>query len=402
MSALSPDLAPPQPAVRTRRAASPPLAERLRERVLPPVAVYLAAHIALLAVAFGILLHASADPIAALGRWDGIAYRQIAGYGYETRLLYSPNGVPQEMRIAFFPLLPVLIKIVAYALGGSKLFAGILISTVAALAASVGIFRVLRGYISDRTALLVVALWAAAPAAYLESMVYTESLFTALTVFSLIALIRHQWLLAAGLTVLAGLTRSTVVIMIAIIGAAALIAIIRRRDGWRPYAAIALSPLGILGYWTFLGLRLHTMDAWFVSQEAPGWRSSFDFGRQTGKVLVQQLTFSNAGGAYRTVLLICIAILIPMLVSTVAMAYDRTIPWQLSAWAAATVVFTLLSSGAFTSKPRFLLPCFPLLIPAAVRMAGMKKPVVLAILGAAAVVGGMVGAYFMHWSNAGP
>src|SRR5581483_6237898 len=311
-------------------------------------------------------------------------------------------GVPQEMRIAFFPLFPYLVKLVAFPLGGSTLASGILVSTVAALVASVGIYRVLRGYISDRAALLVVALWAAAPTAYLESMVYTESLFTALSVFALIALIRHRWLTASALTILAGLTRSTVVLVIAVVVAAALIAIIRRRDGWRPYAAIVLSPLGIVGYWAFLGLRLHHLNAWFISQEAPGWRSSFDFGRQTVKVVVQQLTFSQIGSAYRTVLLISIAILAPLLVSTILLVRDRTIAWQLSAWSAATVVFTLLSSGAFTSKPRFLLPCFPLLIPAAKLLAKTRLYAAIPIIAVLAVLGGWVGAYFVHWANAAP
>ncbi|MGH3634862.1 MAG: hypothetical protein ACRDVE_22005 [Actinocrinis sp.] len=362
----------------------------------------MAAHAVLLATAVAILLHASADPIAAFGRWDGGAYRAISQSGYETHLLYSANGVPQEMRIAFFPLFPYLVKVVAYPLGGSALAAGILISTLAALAASIGIYRVLRGYISDRAALSVVALWAAAPTAYLESMVYTESLFTALSVFALIALIRHRWLTAAVLTILAGLTRSTVVLLIAVVVAAALIAIIRRRDGWRPYAAIVISPLGILGYWAFLGLRLHHMNAWFVSQQAPGWRSSVDFGAQTVKVFVQQLTFSRDSSAYRTVLLVSIAILVPLLVSTVVLAADHAVAWQLSAWSAATVVFTLLSSGAFTSKPRFLLPCFPLLVPAAVSLSALKLRTAIPIVGLTAAVGGLAGAYFMHWANAAP
>lgn len=402
MSALTPDLAPHQGAARTRRAGPPPLRARLRERVWPPVAVYAAAHVAMLAVVFAILLHASVDPVAALGRWDGIAYRDISRHGYETHLLYSATGVPQEMRIAFFPLFPYLVKAVAFPLGGSTLVAGVLVSTVAALVASVGIYRVLRGYISDRAALLVVALWASAPSAYIESMVYTESLFTALSVFALIALIRHRWLTASALTILAGLTRSTVVIVIAVVVAAALIAILRRRDGWRPYAAIVLSPLGILGYWAFLGLRLHHLNAWFISQQAPGWRSSFDFGRQTAKVLVQQLTFSQVGSAYRTVLLVSIAVLVPLLASTVVLVRDRVVAWQLSAWSAATVVFTLLSSGAFTSKPRFLLPCFPLLVPAAVWLAKRKLYTAVPVIGVTAVLGGWVGAYFVHWANAAP
>ena len=401
MSALTPDLAP-HGAARARQAEPVSVRDRLRERVWPPVAVYAAAHAVLLGVAVAILLHASADPFTALGRWDGIAYRQISQHGYETRLLYSPDGVPQEMRIAFFPLFPYLVKIVAYALGGSTLAAGILISTVAALFASVGIYRVLRGYISDRAALIVVALWATVPPAFIESMVYTESLLTALTVFALIALIRHRWLAAAGLTILTGLTHSTAVLLIAVVVAAALIAIIRRRDGWRPYAAILLSPLGILGYWAFLGLRLHHMNAWFVSQRAPGWRAVFDYGSQTVKTFYQQLTFSPTDSAYRTVLLVSIAMLIPLVVSTVVLVSDRTVAWQLSAWAAATVVFNLVTSGTFTAKPRFLLPCFPLLVPAAVWLAKRRLSVAIPLIAVLAVLGGCVGAYFMHWANAAP
>src|SRR4029453_11972485 len=94
------------------------------------------------------------------------------------------------------------------------------------------------------------------PHAIVENMAYTEGLFTALAVWSLLAVLRAQWLTAGTLCLLAGLTRPTAVGLIAAVGLAALVAAVGRRDGWRPWAAMALAPLGYVGYLVWVGIRL--------------------------------------------------------------------------------------------------------------------------------------------------
>ncbi|NGO48319.1 hypothetical protein G6048_41635, partial [Streptomyces sp. YC419] len=73
-------------------------------------------------------------------RWDSLWYTRVAelGYGYEVRL---PNG-DVHSNLAFFPLLPWLERTVSAVTPLSYADAGLLISTLASLAAAWGIFAV--------------------------------------------------------------------------------------------------------------------------------------------------------------------------------------------------------------------------------------------------------------------
>ena len=59
------------------------------------------------------------------------------------------------------------------------------------------------------------------------SMLYSEGLFCALAIWSLIALVEQRWLTAAGLTVLAGTVRSSALALVAAVTVAARPALIR-------------------------------------------------------------------------------------------------------------------------------------------------------------------------------
>jgi len=55
----------------------------------------------------------------------------------------------------------------------------------------------------------MVAVWAVAPASFVLSMVYSEALFCALAIWSLVALVERRWLMAGVLTIGAGVARSS-------------------------------------------------------------------------------------------------------------------------------------------------------------------------------------------------
>ncbi|MGV9804472.1 hypothetical protein [Micromonospora chersina] len=90
---------------------------------------------------------------------------------------------------------------------------------------------------SRRVGLTLVALWALLPHAVVQNMAYTETIFTALVAWTLYALLRRQWLTAGLLCLVAGLSRPTATTVAAAVGLTALVAIVRRQDGWRPWAA---------------------------------------------------------------------------------------------------------------------------------------------------------------------
>jgi hypothetical protein len=367
-----------------------------------PVAAWLAAHLVLTAVMLGLVRHAGMRPLKALHRWDGTWYLDIARHGYITRLSLRPNGSPRLMNAAFFPAYPYLARAVHGVTFLPLLYAALAVTLISGMAAAVGIHVLLRPWIGSRASILAAALWGVVPAAFVESMVYTESLFTAACVWLMYALIREKWLTAAALAILAGLTRSTALAVVPVVCLAALLAIARGRGGPRAWICLAAAPLGILGFLGFLALRLHRPDAWFYVQSAPGWKSGFDFGHSTAHILATLVTFRGVRWKSWMPYLLATACLIPSVLLTAEMVARRRLPWQLIAWTVLTLATTLLTSGTYGAKPRFMLPCVALLAAPAAVLDRRSRPTRAAVLLGLALVGGWVGAYFLKFTDFPP
>src|SRR6201996_4879089 len=180
---------------------------------------------------------------------DGGHYWAIAVHGYA----YPAGQLAHASGFSFFPGYPALIDSLAWLPGITVVTAGLAVTAVAGLAAAWGLTRLgLRLTGDPRISVLLVAIWAVAPSSSVLSMMYAEALFCALAFWALYALVEQRWLTAAGLTIGAGLVRSTALAVIAAVGLAALIALIRAARArqpfgswWRPAAAIVLAPLGL-------------------------------------------------------------------------------------------------------------------------------------------------------------
>lgn len=396
----SPDAQVPAPAARTSWPRS--AYAWFRSTGWAPMAAWAGPHLVLTALMLGILSHAGMSPNAALRHWDGNWYINIAQSGYIHQLSVRPDGTPHLMNIAFFPLYPYLMRAAHLVTGLPASFAGVFVSFAAGLAAAVGVYYLLKPYIGRRAALVACTLWGVVPSAFIESMVYTEALFTALCVWAMYALLREKWLTVAGLTFLAGLTRSTVLMILPVVCLAALIAIVRRRGGWRAWVCLLASPLGLLAFLGFLAQRFHRLDAWFFAQTAPGWQSSFDFGHYTLHVLKSQLLFSAAGHTSWLPFLVATAILVPAGFITLLMVVHRRLPWQLIAWTVVTLVVTLTTSGTYGAKPRFLLPAVALLATPAAVLARVSRTALYGAIAGLTVLGAWVGAYFLNFAHFPP
>ena len=367
-----------------------------------PMAAWAGPHIALTVLMLGILAHAGMSPNTALRHWDGDWYINIAQSGYIHTLQVRPNGTPHLMNIAFFPLYPYMMRAVHLVTGLPVSFAGVFVSFVAGLAAAVGIYYLLKPYIGRRAGIIASALWGVVPSAFIESMVYTEALFTALCVWAMYALLREKWLTVATLTILAGLTRSTVIMLLPVVCGAALLAIVKRRGGWRAWVCLLTAPLGLIAFLAFLAVRFHRLDAWFFAQTAPGWKSSFDFGHYSLHVLKDELLFSSLSSTSWLPFLIATAILIPAAFITVLMVLHRKLPWQLIAWTVVTLLVTLTTSGTYGAKPRFLLPAVGLLATPAAILAKARRTTLYSALTALTIVGAWIGAYFLNFAHFPP
>lgn len=217
-----------------------------------------------------------AQPLRVLGEsWDSVWYLWIAGHGYgRTQMWPGISSVQSDS--AFFPLYPVLIRCASAVLPGPLTAAALLVAWIAAGAAAVGVYRVGAHLLGSRSGVLLVALWAALPHALMLNLAYTEPLLAAFAAWALYALLRGRWGWAAGLAVLAGLTRPTGIAVAAAVTVAAAYEILRRRGRApaRVWAAGLAAPAGWASYVLLVGVRRGIRWAATSPSRAAGARAS--------------------------------------------------------------------------------------------------------------------------------
>ncbi len=122
-------------------------------------------------------------------------YTRVAdlGYGYEVRL---PNG-DVHSNLAFFPLLPWLGQPARLGAHPSVVRGCRAAGQHAGLARrGLGIFAVADHVYGPRVGVCAVLVWAVPPVGVVQSMAYSESLFTALAAWSLYAVLTGRWVTA--------------------------------------------------------------------------------------------------------------------------------------------------------------------------------------------------------------
>jgi hypothetical protein len=316
-------------------------------------------------------------------RWDSLWYARVAeqGYGYEVRL---PDGGVHS-NLAFFPLLPALERAVAAVTPLSVNDAGLLIGWTASLAAAWGIFAVAALITGRRSAgVVLAALWGAYPTAFVQSMAYTEALFTALAAWALYAVLTGRWVWAGSLALAAGLARPSGAAVVAAVWVPAAVHLWReRRAPARLLLGVILAPLGWLGYVVYVGVRRDSVTGYFDVQAE--WDNRFDGGLALLGFVWENLTSNVIGGLGLAAALALVGWLLWLLVR------DRR-PLPLVVYTAAVVLTSLVGSGYFGSRPRLMMPAFALLLPAALALLRLHPRRVALILAAAALASGAYGA----------
>lgn len=155
------------------------------------------------AVSYNVLTDRQAEGLSGWlkiwNNWDALHYVGLAENGYV---------VTGEARFAlvFFPLYPWLMRLLAVVIGDYVLSA-IAISTVASIAAGLLLYALVRLDHTAEIAYRAVFFLFIFPTSYFLHIGYTESLFIALALGSILAARTNHWLLAGALGALAGLTR---------------------------------------------------------------------------------------------------------------------------------------------------------------------------------------------------
>ncbi|MET4921029.1 mannosyltransferase family protein, partial [Streptomyces sp. PSRA5] len=323
--------------------------------------------------------------------WDSTWYTRIAAQGYGHTLHFSDGAVHSDL--AFFPLYPGLVRAVTtvFPIGGGT--AALLISWAAAAAAAFGIHLLGERLHGRTTAALLVLLWGLLPHSVVFSIAYTEPLLTAFAAFALYAVLTGRWLWAGSLAALAGLARPNGVAVAAAVCVAVAYELWKRRAHapWRIWAAAVVAPLGWGGYLLWVGVRVGDPLAGYFTVQS-GWRSRFDFGADAlgnvRDIVLRPAELATTG----TALIVGAAVL---LFAMLVLDRENRPPLPLLVYAGVLLLITVGGGGFFESKPRFLLPAFPLLLPLACALAKARPRAAIVLIAALAGLSCCYGTYLL-------
>ncbi|WP_374223864.1 glycosyltransferase family 39 protein [Streptomyces sp. ISL-11] len=324
-------------------------------------------------------------------RWDSLWYSRIAeeGYGYT---LHLPGGKVHS-DLAFFPLLPWLERGLSALFPLSAADAGLLVSAVASLLAAWAIFLTGDRLYGRRAGVALVALWAALPVGIVQSMAYSESLFTALAAWSVHCVLTGRWVWAGSLAALAGLTRPVGAAVVAAVWITAAVTWWQggRRPAPRMLLGVVLAPLGWLAYFAWVGVREGAVTGYLDVQG--GWGNGFDGGVAFGSFVAGRLT----GSAWPAGVGLLVGV--ALVVWLYAAGVRRREPLPLLVYAGVVLLLALTAKGYFGSKPRLMMPAFPLLLPLAVALARLRTVRAVLTVSAVVLVSAVYGAFWLHGSG---
>lgn len=224
---------------------------------------------------------------AGLERYDALWYLALARDGYPEPT--TENEVPAAY--AFFPLFPLVVSALGWLLFGRLLLAANIVVLVATVIALAGVHRLVETETGDRAlagrALLVTA---AFPASFFLVAPYTEALFLATSVWTLVLARERRWEDAGALALLAGLTRGVGGLLSV---ALALEAWRQHREdrppGWRALLAVLGAPVGLGLYLAYAAVRtgsplapLLAQNDWDRSLTLPTHTLAFAWSTATG------------------------------------------------------------------------------------------------------------------------
>ncbi len=283
-------------------------------------------------------------------RWDSLWYQHIAEQGYS-----RGNGTT-----AFYPLFPLLARVVSIPLAGNIVVAELVISSIAFAFAMWLLYQVARMDVGRAAGYMTVILVAAFPTGFFLLAPYSESVFLALTLASLWFARRGQPWLAGVTGFAAALTRAQGVLLI--------LPLVfeyvrqRRERGERPGWDMLATLLPSVG-WISFAVYVRTLPApqsgslsgegfWFYTVVTP-WQalsSSWHYITQTGDV-PEMLNLACLLGF-----------------ALLAVAVSRRLPfvYTLYVWPLLALLFTRhMAFSPLMSVSRLVLVLFPCFILAA-------------------------------------
>ncbi|KOG54312.1 membrane protein [Streptomyces griseoflavus] len=388
------DLAPFRAPEPTGPGDGRPVRAALR-RAAPPLLAYAAIRaLGVLVLAAWSAAHGKSWHTLLTARWDSLWYTRVAeqGYGYSVQLA---NG-DVHSNLAFFPLLPWLERGLSAVTPLSAADAGLAVSWLASLAAAWALYLTGERLHGPRAGVALTALWAALPVGIVQSMAYSESLFTALAAWGVYGVLTGRWVTAGVLASLAGLTRPVGAAVVAAVWLTAAVTLWRDRPAggtprWgrhrRMLLGVLLAPLGWCGYFLWVAAEQGGLTAYLDVQG--GWGNGFDGGRAFAAFL-WDLGFPAGLG-----LLVGVALVVWLYI----LGARRGQPLPLLVYGGVVLLLALTAKGYFGSKPRLMMPAYPLLLPLAAGLARWRPAAAWTVTALVSTGSAVYGAVWLNGSG---
>ncbi len=298
-------------------------------------------------------------------QWDSGWYLHIAQHGYQN--IPDLNG---QTDIAFFPLYPYLIRFLSWPFHYNTkavVVIGLLISSVAFIAAAHFLYKLVAKKFSPKIARLTLLMLFISPASFIFSSVMTESLFFLLLVLAFTWIEENRWWwvgLASGLLVL---TRPAALPLMVAIGA---IYLMRDRFDWRRLlrweSLWIIGPLIGLGIWLLINHSITGNLFGFVHAERAWQRGFLTLHGPSGDLLTLQ-------GLYLLAFPIATILLVSRFIKKIGWEY-----WLMTF----TLLILPILSGLY-GLIRYISVVFPLYIALALLVESRKnwhQPVLITLL----------------------
>jgi hypothetical protein len=314
-------------------------------------------------------LHDLGAGIDVWARWDSDWFLKIAEEGYSW-----PSSTP-----AFFPLYPLLVACLGWALAGHAVLAGVAVSLAAGTAAFAVLYRLTFDRLGEDVARRTVLFLAVAPTSLFFGAVYSESLFLLLAVAAFLAAERGRFWQAGAIGGLALLTRSAGVALVP----ALVVLAWRAPDRRRAIAGVAVTPALFALYPLLLAAWIGQPLAFLEAQRVVWERRLSPAGPLGGIIAaVQQRELLDLGVAVALIVLGVVAW------RRIGAAYG------LYTLASVAIPLTFVSDKVpLWSMQRFAVVAFPAFMALATVVRSRR-----AVLVTAAILGAWLGVYVVRWA----
>lgn len=296
-------------------------------------------------------------------RWDAVSYMHIVEHGYST-----------AMFTAYFPLYPLLGRLLSYFSGSDALIALLILSNFALILALGTLYQVTIDFEPPQVARYAVTAMAMFPVALYLFAPYAESLAVFLTLLAYSAMKHRHWILAISAGFWAGLAQPSVIPLAALLGCVAWQTIrTNKKSDAIPAVLTALSPLCGLGL--FLAWRAaNGFPPYAEIQAAWGWQMQWPLQTLLSiPELFTKGTFWIGGWSGLVLLILAVGALIGGL---------KRLPIELSIYQLTALVFLLTAARStfpLDSFGRHNLTTFPIYIVLGQWLSRTKPKLLMAI-----------------------